>query len=70
MELNERQILSLYASLSKYNSLGAYVWNSVIVLLHFALPYVYVLFLVSAKVGEWNESDRFIPVQAGSLIVI
>ena len=48
------------------------VWNSIIVtvFLYFYLSYVYVLVLVSAKVGEWNDSDRFISVQAGSLIVI
>ena len=36
----------------------------------FSLSYVYVLLLVSVKVGKWNYSDRFISVQAGSLIVI
>ena len=46
------------------------VWNSIIVLLYFSLHYVYVLVLVSAKVGEWNNWDMFISVQAGSLIVI
>ena len=39
-------------------------------LLYFSLPYVYVLVLVSAEVGEWNDSDMFISVQAGSLSVI
>ena len=39
-------------------------------LLYFSLQYVYVLVLVSAKVGKWNDYDRFISVQAGSLIVI
>ena len=26
--------------------------------------------VVSAKVGEWNDSDKFISVQVGSLILI
>ena len=37
---------------------------------YFSLSYAYVLVLVSAKLGEWNDSDRFISVQAGSWIVI
>ena len=39
-------------------------------LLYFSLSYVFVLVLVSAKTGDWNDSDKFIFVQAGSLIVI
>ena len=66
MELNEFQILSFVCD----PSLVKNVCNSIILLLYFSLPYVYVLVLVSAKVGEINDSDRFISVQAVSLIVI
>ena len=66
MKLNEFQILSLVCE----PLLVLNVCNSIIVLLYFSLPYVYVLVLVSARVGEWNDSDRFISVQVGSLILI